>query len=91
MKEWKLKYRIKEFHFPFADTLYAAQYKVFGLWMYVNYAGIGRFALRKGCECNSYEEAFLRAKNHNNGMLRAGDWWIKQTVIHSLTQEELNR
>jgi len=70
----KLKYRIKEWQHPFAETYFTAQYKIFGLWLNINSMQIGRFTKPSSVICETFEEAKKRVNTHIKNMNRAKDW-----------------
>jgi len=69
-----LKYRIKRRTYPFADAAFFAQYRILGMWLYINHKGSGRFTTwASGTYCESLEEARERIKRHKNNMQRADE------------------
>lgn len=77
----ELKYRIKTYTFPFCRSIYFAQYKIFGMWMYINSKLTGNLFRKKDCTCYSSIEAKKRIKRHKQNMERAKDWSIKGVHI----------
>jgi hypothetical protein len=80
----KFKYRILSYNFPTAPILYFAQYKIFGIWMYIgtNRGHLTHYSNKTYCE--SYEIALDRIKIHKRNIRRANEWakHIKEEVIN---------
>ncbi len=70
----KLTYRILELQFPFADTCYIAQYKLFRRWMSIGKHRNYFFYYNSNTHCESYDEAFQRIKKLQKEMNRSS-WW----------------
>ena len=77
----KLKYRIKKYVFPFADEYFTAQYKIFGIWLYINYKQTGTIFNFSGVYCETLEEAKRRIKLHKKNINRAKDHINIKTII----------
>lgn len=67
----ELKYRIKEWCFPSAETCYTAQYRILGLWMYIDITLTGNFMRGGSTHCDTFEQAKKRVDMHRENMKRA--------------------
>jgi len=80
----RLKYRIKEYTFPFSPNLYSAQYKFLGMWVYINNVVTGNIRFKNSCYIYSFKEADDRIQLHKDNMERAKEWWDKSKKIYEL-------
>lgn len=79
-----LKYRIKEYTFPFTPNLYSAQYKILGIWVYINNVGTGSIRFKNSCYIYNFKDADERIQLHKDNMERAIHWWDKGKKIYDL-------
>jgi len=77
----KLKYRVKEWQHPFAETYFTAQYKIFGLWLNINSMQVGRLTKPGSVICETLDEAKKRVETHMRNMDRASDWMNRQSSV----------
>ena len=78
----KLRYRIKFKAFLSGDILYFAQYRIFGIWMYLNYKGTGELMnWSRSVHCTSPEQARSRIADHKNSMRLSKMWSDSKTEI----------
>jgi len=77
----KLKYRIKRWDYPFAESYFIAQYKIFGLWMNINNTQIGKFTKPYSVKCETLNDAISRIKIHKKNMKRAKNWINRSSII----------
>lgn len=80
----KLKYRIKEYTFPFSPTLYGVQYKIFGIWVWINNNITGSLIYKHSCYIYSKEDAKDRIRLHKDNMERSKDWWNKSKTTYEV-------
>lgn len=78
----KLKYRIKKINTTKIDSIFVAQYRIFGAWLNINDRLIGKFTLSAFGYCDFFCEAFNRINQHKKKMKRAYRWFdVKSTTI----------
>lgn len=70
----KFKYRIIEYSFPTAPTIYFAQYKILGVWMFIGTNKNYLTHLSNATYCESYLEALNKISKHKKNMERANEW-----------------
>ena len=80
----KLKYRIKEYTFPYAPKLYSAQYKILGIWVFIDHTTKGHVRFIYSCHLYSFKEADILIQTHKDNMERATEWWDKSKKIYEL-------
>jgi len=76
----KLKYRITIHEFPTAKPYYTAQYKILGIWVFINKNNSGslfKWSDSNNVRCESITEIDQRISNHKIMMKRANEWWNK--------------
>ena len=76
-----MKYRIKKIEFAFAETIFVAQYKIFGLWLNINDRQIGMFLTTDICYCETIEDAQKRIDLHKKNLNRARSWCSRKSMI----------
>jgi len=83
-----LKYRIKFHTFPFADSIFIAEYRAFGIWMKINNNQTGCLLPHSSTYCESLEEVKERIALHKSNMERSKDWWNRSITIIDVWKQE---
>jgi hypothetical protein len=77
----KLKHRIKRYDFPFAKSVWIAQYKILGIWFSIDNRDIGHIFRSTTCYCESFKKAKKRIKKFERDLERAKEWYDKWSFI----------